>query len=680
MRCVNVFGTATARYSSVAIRNDTIVDVPIGQCVARWDMKNKQRLSLTQIHSDIVSCIVGANPFSKRRCSEVHDPSPEYIVTASYGGDIAVWSQDWQLLDRSAVPNGRLQDVSLSMDRRKLATCSEAGHNGGLLGTFSIDEEHKLQRGWQREGHFRFSCWNKVGNLYVLSFEEEDMSQYTEHRQPKVLAVHWQIFNGQTGESTAPSLLSTLEVLSIHVNVELGQAVLGHVSRTVSIVNVDSGELISTFKALGSSPLRTVFYHRNSHIFLPSTDGKIYEYSSAGELLNRYVGSDGNCYYLEVLSDTPIVWMCTDSSVICFPLEPIEVYETNTHHQNGADNSSARAGRYEVEFHAMTCCGVDISSDLRYVASGDFMGNVFVWNIRNDAFQPSYSVAVQQPIRSLCWKPNTTKLTIGTIDGRIFEWSLFQDETPPSSSSLKLIAALNDGVTGLRWTDTGESKQILAAGTTGGVLGLFHSELGEDFLRTSTVFVAHPPAKGPQDLRFGSLGKFSEIWSLCWSPDHSHVVTVSEDQRAFVWRLLDMDKVAVLEGHTTAVTCVDWQITSRGELLATCADDQTIRLYNGATYGLVHVFNTTTDNKEWHTITYMALEKNGSRLCCSTQNGFVFLWSIITHELLFCKKLHCGSVEGLRWTSNGQEALLATCSSDCTVAVLSVENSSEKSL
>jgi WD40 repeat protein len=159
------------------------------------------------------------------------------------------------------------------------------------------------------------------------------------------------------------------------------------------------------------------------------------------------------------------------------------------------------------------------------------------------------------------------------------------------------------------------------------------------------------------------MHKFAEIWSLAWSPDNSYIATASEDQTTMIWNLYG-EHVATLTGHTTAVTSVDWQITQLGEILATCADDKTVRIYDGKTWELLHIFESH-DVEEWHTITYLALETGGKRLACATQNGFLIVWDLESKKRVFGHKMHAGSIEGLRW--NHKAGLITTCSSDCTV-------------
>jgi WD40 repeat protein len=75
------------------------------------------------------------------------------------------------------------------------------------------------------------------------------------------------------------------------------------------------------------------------------------------------------------------------------------------------------------------------------------------------------------------------------------------------------------------------------------------------------------------------------------------IATSSEDQKTHIWNLWG-EKLATLEGHTTAVTSVDWAVTSIGEIIATCADDQTVRIYQVGTWELLHVFETK-EVEEW---------------------------------------------------------------------------------
>jgi WD40 repeat protein len=144
---------------------------------------------------------------------------------------------------------------------------------------------------------------------------------------------------------------------------------------------------------------------------------------------------------------------------------------------------------------------------------------------------------------------------------------------------------------------------------------------------------AHEPVDGPQDLRFGQLGKHAEIWNLCWSPCEKRLATCSEDQSVRLWKVNPGTEIAVehlttLQGHTLAVTCVDWRCRSdESEVLVSCSDDQTVRVYNGQSYQFLFGLNTH-HLYGWHTITYLSLMRDASQLVCTTQHGYLVCWQL----------------------------------------------------
>lgn len=121
-----------------------------------------------------------------------------------------------------------------------------------------------------------------------------------------------------------------------------------------------------------------------------------------------------------------------------------------------------------------------------------------------------------------------------------------------------------------------------------------------------------------------------------------------------------------LTGHTTAVTDVNWcrLPSSRRNILATCADDQTIRIYDGESFELIKVLNTH-DIYGWHTLTYMEIDNSRDALYVTTQNGYLVSWDLQTYERTFCRKMHAGSIEGIALSSD-KESLL-TIGSDCVL-------------
>lgn len=164
--------------------------------------------------------------------------------------------------------------------------------------------------------------------------------------------------------------------------------------------------------------------------------------------------------------------------------------------------------------------------------------------------------------------------------------------------------------------------------------------------------IAHEPSDGPFNERFGSLCKTilltlalearSEIWSTITNAstvaDAQHVsriVTCSEDQTCKVWAVAQGKNpvhVKTLTGHTLAVTSVDWKrMANQKEYFLSCSDDNFIRVYDPSEdrFDLLYTLDTKFI-RDWHTLTYMALEEGGEHVAVVSENGYLFVWNLLT--------------------------------------------------
>jgi WD40 repeat protein len=380
------------------------------------------------------------------------------------------------------------------------------------------------------------------------------------------------------------------------------------------------------------------------------------------------------------------------------------------------DGTAALESPDFLSFHAVTCCGVDtlcsaslgdVRDDDVRVVSGDLSGKLMEWRLGSGG-SPIHQARVPDSVRCTAAHPYLPLVAVGGLIGGVYMWSPHDDDCPAPS----LLQAGENTVTVLRWRPNLPPVQLddsfigeLSVGSTDGRLACWRvtREAGGEVRKEELWnILAHPPLSGAEaDDRFGSLTKWAEIWSCSWSPDGNFIATVSEDQNCRVFAVENDDRgdpalVATLVGHTLAATCVDWQhVASRDDdgratrcMLMTSSDDKTLRLYatdlatptaSPTLLGVLH----TDDCEEWHTITYAALERFGTRVIAATQHGYVGVWSTISMELLYLRKLHTGSIEGLAWRAasgsrvdESRESLLSsssstvvTCSSDCTVVV-----------
>lgn len=192
------------------------------------------------------------------------------------------------------------------------------------------------------------------------------------------------------------------------------------------------------------------------------------------------------------------------------------------------------------------------------------------------------------------------------------------------------------------------------------------------------------------------------VWSATWSPCGRFLASGSEDRSMSVWRR-DGARVARLWGFDAAVTCVDWRHTLVGTTLAASSDDRTVRVYSAplppfrsetAVLDVPELRDVLVSNWGHLMITYCAVEPGeggqggGSRVVATTMGGQIYVWPLpadstnaasaatldgspqervpTSGEGCHWMHPHCGSVEGVRWTSSG---LVVSASSDCTVLV-----------
>lgn len=278
-------------------------------------------------------------------------------------------------------------------------------------------------------------------------------------------------------------------------------------------------------------------------------------------------------------------------------------------------------------------------------------------------------------------------LKVSDVESLSFDEKISNGTKTSSNESSFDKESIRGGVTCLKWS---RNSHQLALGTTKGYLILLQlstlfdpQELkgkyyschgGKICIKVIACEQVHKPVYIENEEKrenFGSLQKFAEIWSLSWNWDDTLISTTSEDQSTRISSVSKTDSLITinrsLELHSLAVTSVDWQMTKLGNLLVTCSDDRKIGIWNGDTYELMFVLDTSEYVLDWHTLTYLALIPDSEFLLCSTQNGYVFLFSLVTKKAIFFSKIHASSVEGLRWSSSIN--CFGTCASDCTTLI-----------
>jgi len=734
MEITESFGVGSSRYISCLAFNDGITDnrielindslveidsintltVPIGGGIVHWNVKTQQRSSApnlyTHLHSDAITCLIRAPAISQN----IHKLSLSttttlpfftkyFHISSSYSGEIGVWDSNWDSIGKYQLDtsrNNKIMHISLDQSYEtfpniRLAVSDEHGNcnitilNIDISGAITNTNNPKLEFSILHcfSGNVYFFGEMVDSNHVVVIQQDVGKKGFQEERTvivgegiANIIKLNCQdgtIVEKKTikGFSAECGVMVKNQNYYQDNNGKYRELALS-MGRTVYTLNVDSFEL-SHITCQGSGLMKDILFFENN-VIVPCSNPDLIEYDTkTNQELNRYKGSHGVTYSLKWSIPGKRIWIFDEAGIHSLYLK-----------KNNTSNSSSSSSltndeiedklNYSLLYHQISCCGVDFNSDGTKIACGDFLGNVITWSIGKNKYEPLHQYFFGIPVRSLSWSSGDDNfILVGLMDGSLFNWNLISNETI-------LISNLQDGITCIQW-EKKDNPTTVAVGTTGGHLNVYQrSKVGNDeIFNLEWSILAHQPVTGPQDLRFGSINKFAEIWSLTFSPTDSNIIaTCSEDQTTIIWNKSINQKIHVLKGHTTAVTCIDWQQTTKyGTLLATCADDQTVRIWNTPTTNMnnteewkeILIFNTTDMVGEWHTVTYLSLittkdkDQDTPKVVCVTQNGWVFVWDIITKEKLYSKRVHLGSIEGLKFNSKSKK--LVSCSSDCLIHI-----------
>lgn len=543
MKIVCTYGAATPRYTTSLCVSENLpehqVEVPIGSCIARWHVRTKKRLALLQVHSDVLT-FMAPNPMDTN-----------IIATMAYCGELRLWNERWEPISQMFdVGNEKLAHAMWSPNGRFIVLCSEGGE--GLLTIVRVekcdDNVFTLTKVSELKGYYEFACFDRHMKHVLAVWQRRRIKGHDSKAVLFSLDEKCHNLINLTEINSIALKKDDSQVIAVQCDEKYERIALAFQDKMIIILEIDILQEVIKFKPESASHIKCMVYEDSSLIIRTSHGfGQWVISDGEAKLVNRYNVPSvlGNVFYVGYakykshgIRNDRSLWVATDSHLYLIDL----------------DNLSSNEEMISIGYHSLTCCGIDFSIDGKYLASGDFIGNVMLWATFANDHDPVLQCNVGLSVRSISCRTipcsNQLHVYIGTLDGSVYRWQI--DTEKMICREIEKMLSMSYTITTMKWQH-GQDSQLMALGTSDGMLCII--EPGEDVIKIKLGIVAHKPIKENTDNRFGSIAKYSEVWSLAWSPCNQFVATCSEDQTTCIWNMYG-EKMHMLTGHTTAVSHV----------------------------------------------------------------------------------------------------------------------------
>ena len=209
-----------------------------------------------------------------------------------------------------------------------------------------------------------------------------------------------------------------------------------------------------------------------------------------------------------------------------------------------------------------------ISADGQMIAAGSSDNAVRIWEVAHGQAVPPDQQMHQGPVQAVAFSPDATRLASGSIDQTVYVWKV--RKVP--KTLLQRFQSKVGQILALPWSSVGANSPVSAAAYSADGS---HIAFGYD---SGTVQIVQ--ATTGTTSRSIPCDDHNAIKSLVFSPDGKFIWMSSGNDIIRV----DVEKKSerlVVTGHTGQVNVVT--CSANGQLVASGADDATIRLWNAKT-------------------------------------------------------------------------------------------------
>jgi len=148
-------------------------------------------------------------------------------------------------------------------------------------------------------------------------------------------------------------------------------------------------------------------------------------------------------------------------------------------------------------------------------------------------------------------------------------------------------------------------------------------------------------------------GSDIQITQVAWSPTKELLASCADDGTIILWDVETGEQTRVLRGHRAPVYSLAW--SPDGAVIASGSDDKTVRLWDPHTAKSLHTLKGHSDS-----VIALAWSPNGKRLASGDYDGILQLWNPVTGRKGSALGKDSGGIYGLAWSPDGG-TLAAAC-------------------
>ena len=305
-----------------------------------------------------------------------------------------------------------------------------------------------------------------------------------------------------------------------------------------------------------------------------------------------------------------------------------------------------------------------------------------IWSI---AFHPfrSWLVAGDDALKVKLWHTQTGEC-LGAFQG----YSQETRPLVFSPDSQTLAVGNNQATVNLKDSTTGRI-QVSIPTNNGNIWSLAYSPDGNTLIgasdhKTVEVWEILTPSNPSKSLR----GHGSWVRTVAFSADGDFFASASDDKTIKLWdaHTLKCLKTFTFEddyGHTDWVRSVCFHPTSEKFLLASASDDGTIKLWNIKTHKLINTLNEERNNEQKlikilnkernnEQIRAIAISPQGNLLASSSNNNTITIWNLATYQRITTLREHRNWVSSVAFSPDGK--WLASASYDTTIRLWELDS------